>query len=108
MARSNLARGPSITHGSANHPLVVKRLMDCAKKAKINLQHESSSRFTGTDTDVIFIQREGIPSALVSLPLRYMHSVVEMCHMDDVQNVIDLLVAFAESVTAKDSFSLKL
>ena len=103
-----LGEGPSITHGSANHPLVVKRLMDCAKKAKINLQHESSSRFTGTDTDVIFIQREGIPSALVSLPLRYMHSVVEMCHMDDVQNVIDLLVAFAESVTAKDSFSLKL
>ena len=47
--------------------------MQVAEKQGIPLQHESSSRFTGTDTDKIFNQREGIPSALVSLPLRYMH-----------------------------------
>jgi endoglucanase len=103
-----LGGGPTLTHGSANHPNVVKRLIDVADKAKIKIQHESSSRYTGTDTDVIFIQREGIPSALVSLPLRYMHSVVEMCHMDDVQHTIDLLVAFAESVKTSDSFGIKL
>ena len=62
---------------------------------------------TGTDTDVIFVQREGIPSALVSLPLRYMHSVVEMVDLDDVENIIQLLVAFAESVKPKDEFRVK-
>lgn len=100
--------GPSLTHGSANHPLVVKRLMDVAEKLKIEIQHESSSRYTGTDTDVIFIQREGIPSALVSLPLRYMHSVVELADLEDVQRVIELLVGFAESVRPADSFSVRL
>ncbi len=103
-----LGEGPTLTHGSANHPNIVKRLIDVAEKSKIKIQHESSSRFTGTDTDVIFIQREGIPSALVSLPLRYMHSVVEMCHVDDVLATIDLLVAFAESVKTTDSFGIKL
>ncbi len=100
--------GPSLTHGSANHPLVVKRLMEVAEKLKIDVQHESSSRYTGTDTDVIFIQREGIPSALVSLPLRYMHSVVELADLEDVQRVIELLVGFAESIRTADSFSVRL
>ena len=103
-----LGSGPSLTHGSANHPNIVQRLMQVADKAGIPIQHESSSRFTGTDTDVIFVQREGIPSALVSLPLRYMHSVVEMCDLEDVQRVIDLLAAFVESVKPKDSFGHKL
>ena len=103
-----LGGGPSLTHGSANHPLVVKRLMEVAEKLNMDVQHESSSRYTGTDTDVIFRQREGIPSALVSLPLRYMHSVVELADLDDVQKVIDLLVGFAESVRTADSFALKL
>lgn len=103
-----LGGGPALTHGSANHPLVVKRLMEVAAKQGIEIQHESSSRFTGTDTDKIFVQHEGIPSALVSLPLRYMHSVVEMADLDDVQRVIELLVAFAESVRPADSFALKL
>jgi putative aminopeptidase FrvX len=103
-----LGGGPTLTHGSANHPNVVKRLMQVAGKAGIELQHESSSRYTGTDTDVIFVQREGIPSALVSLPLRYMHSVVEMCDLKDVRKVIDLLVAFVESVKANDTFGHKL
>ncbi len=103
-----LGHGPSLTHGSANHPVIVKRLIDVAAKQDIDIQHESSSRYTGTDTDVIFIQREGIPSALVSLPLRYMHSVVEMCDMSDVQQTIDLLVAFVESVKTGETFAVKL
>ena len=103
-----LGAGPSITHGTCNHPLVVQRLIDVAAKAKIPLQHESSSRYSGTDTDVIFTTREGIPSALVSLPLRYLHSVVEMANLDDVDRVITLLTAFAESVTPADDFAVKL
>ncbi len=103
-----LGSGPSLTHGGANHVEVVKRLIEVAEKAKIPLQHEAASRSTGTDTDVIFHQQSGIPSALVSLPLRYMHSVVEMAHLQDVEHTIQLLTAFAESVKSKDVFRVKL
>ena len=99
-----LGGGPTVTHGTANHPLIVERLTEIAKKHKIPLQHEASSRFTGTDTDKIFTQRGGVPSALVSLPLRCMHSVVETAHLDDIENTIKLLTGFVLSLDAKDSF----
>ena len=79
-----------------------------AKAKKISLQHESVSRYSGTDTDVIFNVKEGIPSALVSFPLRYMHSVVEMADLRDVEKTVELLVAFIESVTEDDDFAHKL
>ncbi len=99
-----LGGGPTVSHGTANHPLVVKRLIDVAGKSKLPLQHEASSRFTGTDTDKIFHSREGIPSALVSLPLRCMHSVVETAHLDDIHHTIDLLTDFVLSLGEKDLF----
>jgi putative aminopeptidase FrvX len=103
-----LGGGPSIAHGSCNHPLVVERLEQVAKAKEIPIQHESSSRYSGTDTDVIFTTREGIPSALVSLPLRYMHSVVEMADLEDIERVVALLVGFAESVGEGDDFAVRL
>ena len=103
-----LGGGPSITHGTCNHPLVLKRLMEVAGKHEIPLQHESSSRYSGTDTDIIFESKEGIPSGLISLPLRYMHSVVEMADLRDVERTIELLTAFVLSVTAEDDFALRL
>lgn len=99
-----LGGGPSVTHGTASHPLVVDRLMKVAKKKKIPLQHEASSRFTGTDTDSIYHSRDGVPSALVSLPLRCMHSVVEMAHYGDVQQTIDLMADFVADLKPKDAF----
>ena len=99
-----LGGGPSLTHGTANHPLVVKRLIEVAAEAKIPIQHEASSRFTGTDTDKIFHSREGMPSALVSLPLRCMHSVVETAHLDDITHTIDLLTDFVLSLKDKEAF----
>ncbi len=99
-----LGDGPTLSHGTANHPLVVQRLMDVAGKANIPIQHEASSRFTGTDTDKIFHMREGVPSALVSLPLRCMHSVVETAHLDDIVRTIDLLTGFVMSLQVKDGF----
>lgn len=99
-----LGGGPSLSHGTANHPHVVQRLIDVANKSKLTIQHEASSRFTGTDTDKIFHSREGIPSALVSLPLRCMHSVVETAHLDDIAHTIDLLTDFVLSLTDKDEF----
>lgn len=100
----NLGGGPALTHGSANHPVVVDRLIDVAKKQKITLQHEASGRFTGTDTDSIYHSREGVPSALVSLPLRCMHSVVEMAHYGDIQETIDLMADFVLALKPKDDF----
>ncbi len=99
-----LGKGPSLTHGTANHPVVVERLMKIADDLKIPVQHEASSRATGTDTDSIYHQAGGIPSALVSLPLRYMHSVVEMADFNDVEKVIKLMTEFVRSVKKSDRF----
>jgi putative aminopeptidase FrvX len=99
-----LGGGPTLSHGSANHPLVIDRLLEVAFSANVPIQHEASSRFTGTDTDQIFHSREGVPSALVSLPLRSMHSVVETAHLDDIEHIINLLTAFVLSLDEADRF----
>lgn len=99
-----LGGGPSLTHGAANHGLVVDRLMKVAKTGKFVVQHEAAGRCTGTDTDSIYHVREGVPSALVSLPLRSMHSVVETADLGDVEATIDLMAAFVLSLKEKDVF----
>ena len=102
--RITLGGGPSVTHGTVNHPAVVARLVAVAEAEGIPLQHESSSRYSGTDTDVIFTSRAGIPSALVSIPMRYMHSTVETVDVGDVEQTVALLAAFARSVRTDDTF----
>lgn len=99
-----LGGGPTVTHGTVNHPAVVARLVAVAEAEGIPLQHEASSRFSGTDTDVIFSSRAGIPSALVSIPMRYMHSTVETVDLRDVEHAARLLTAFARSLQAGDTF----
>jgi putative aminopeptidase FrvX len=89
-----LGGGPSVTHGSANHPRLVAELIETSRLVDIQLQHEASSRTTGTDTDSIFQSKQGIPSALISIPLRYMHSTVEMVDLRDVEHCIRLLKEF--------------
>ena len=100
-----LGEGPTLTHGAANHPLVVERLQKVANKVKVPIQHEAVSRFTGTDTDSIYDVHNGIPSALVSLPLRCMHSVVETAHQRDIDQTIQLLANFLLDLKPKDSFA---
>ena len=103
-----LGGGPTITHGTVNHPRVVERLMAVAEQEEIPLQHESSSRYSGTDTDVIFTTRGGIPSALVSIPMRYMHSTVETVDLGDVEHAVRLMVAFVRSLDPGDAFTTPL
>lgn len=103
-----LGKGPSLTHGTANHPLIVERLVKVAKKAKIALQHEAAGRRTGTNTDSIYITRDGIPSALVSVPIRYMHSPIETADLDDVDAATRLVCAFIASLSVVDDFGYKL
>ncbi len=100
--------GPTLNHGSANHPVVVQRLIDIAEELGIDVQHEANSRFTGTDTDKIFNSREGVPSALISVPLRYMHSPNERISMNDVEDCVDLLVAFVQRIKENESFAVAL
>jgi endoglucanase len=103
-----LGKGPTITHGGCNHPEVVTRLEEVAKSRKIKLQHEASSNSTGTDTDVIFWTRGGIPSALISLPNRYMHSPVELVSLKDLDQIPLLLAAFAKSLKKGEQFRVKI
>jgi putative aminopeptidase FrvX len=99
-----LGAGPTVSHGTANHPFVVAKIMALAKEMEIPLQHEATSRTTGTDADDIFSTKAGIPSALVSIPMRYMHSTVEMIDFIDVEQCISLLTRFVCSVSGPDEF----
>jgi endoglucanase len=103
-----LGSGPTLTHGVCNHPEVIARLESVARAQKIKLQHEATSATSGTDTDVIFWTRGGIPSALVSLPDRYMHSPVEMVSLRDLEQIPRLLSAFALSLKAGEEFKVKI
>ena len=88
--------------------MVVSRIEQIAKAKKIPLQHEAMSSTTGTDTDVIFWTRGGIPSALISLPNRYMHSPVEVVSLKDPRKIPELLAAFALSVKTGEEFKVKI
>lgn len=101
-----MGKGPAIQHGGANHPKVVDFLEEVCKKAKIDVQHEATSVRTGTDTDSIFYQQTGIPSALISLPLRYMHSPVETCNMDDVEDLINIMVEAVLAMRPDQTFGV--
>jgi putative aminopeptidase FrvX len=103
-----LGSGPTVTHGTANHPGVVKRLIALANELDIPIQHEASSRSTGTDTDHVYPMRGGVPSALLSVPLRYMHSTVEMVDLRDVERCVVLLTHFVRSIAGKEEFVAKL
>jgi len=101
-----LGKGPAISHGAANHPLVVERLIETAAAGNIPLQHEAVSRSTRTDADVIYTSRDGVPCALVSVPLRYMHSPVEMADMADIAHAARLTTSFIRSLKPADSFRI--
>jgi len=105
---TKIGDGPTVTHGGCNHPEVVRRLEQLAKAKKIPLQHEAMSSTSGTDTDVIFWTRGGIPSALISLPNRYMHSPVELVSLKDLEKIPELLAAFARSLKAGEEFKVKI
>ena len=100
--------GPTLTHGGCNHPAVVERLEEVARKLNVPLQHEAASNTTGTDTDVIFWTRGGIPSALISLPNRYMHSPVELVSLRDLEHIPPLLTGFALSLEPGKPFRVRI
>jgi putative aminopeptidase FrvX len=104
----HIGKGPTLTHGGCNHPEVVARLEAVARQRRIKLQHEAMSATSGTDTDVIFWTRGGIPSGLVSLPNRYMHSPVELVSLKDLEQIPELLAAFALSLKPGKPFKVQI
>jgi putative aminopeptidase FrvX len=99
-----LGSGPVIAFGATLHPRVSELLHDVAGEAKIPYTVESLGRGTGTDADAIHLTREGIPTGLVSVPLRYMHSPVETVSLDDVDAAARLIAAFAQRLEPGMSF----
>ena len=89
-----LGNGPVLCNSSIANRKVNELLKACAKEQNIPFQMESYMGRTGTDADKIHFTGTGVTTALLSLPLRYMHSPSEVCHMDDIQYSIDLLAAF--------------
>ncbi|HNT50261.1 MAG TPA: M42 family metallopeptidase [Cyclobacteriaceae bacterium] len=83
--------GPVLCYGPAVQNNVLKMIIDVAQKKKIPFQRQAVSRSTGTDTDSFAYSAEGVASALISLPLKYMHTTVETVHKEDVENVINLI-----------------
>jgi putative aminopeptidase FrvX len=84
-------KGAVLTYGPAVQNNLLQLLIQTAKKKKINIQRSAVSRSTGTDTDSFAYSSHGVASALISLPLKYMHTTVEMVHEDDIQSCIDLM-----------------
>ncbi len=103
-----IGKGPALTHGGPNHAEIVARLEKVATQQHIKLQHEAISSSSGTDTDVIFWTRGGIPSALISLPNRYMHSPVEVVNLKDLEQIPQLMSAFALSLKRGEQFKVKI
>ncbi|NCT19083.1 MAG: M42 family metallopeptidase, partial [Flavobacteriia bacterium] len=102
---TKIGDGPVISYAPAVQNKFREFLIDTAEKNKIPFQRMASSRATGTDTDAFAYSNGGVPSALISLPLRYMHTTVEMVHREDVENVIKLIYESLLNLKNGHSFS---
>ena len=96
--------GPVLTYGPAVHNNVLNMIIETAKKKKISIQRAAVSRSTGTDTDSFAYSNEGVASALISLPLKYMHTTVETVHEKDVEKVIRLMHEFVLQLKSGHDF----
>jgi putative aminopeptidase FrvX len=102
---NTIGKGPVISYAPAVQQLLRDRIIDTANTKKIPFQRLASSRYTGTDTDAFAYSNGGVPSALISLPLKYMHTTVEMVHQEDVENVIKLIYETLQTIKNGETFS---
>ncbi len=96
--------GPVLTYGPAVQNNLLDMLIQVAEKKKIPFQRAAVSRSTGTDTDAFAYSGEGVASALISLPLKYMHTTVETVHLGDVEHVIQLMFEFVMQLKSGHDF----
>jgi putative aminopeptidase FrvX len=100
-----LGKGPVVAYAPAVQQKLRDLITDTAEQHKIPFQRSALSRATGTDTDAFAYSNGGVASALISLPLRYMHTTVEMVHKDDVENVIRLIYETLLTIKNGETFS---
>lgn len=98
-------KGPSLAYGPAVHNKLLNFVQDIASENKIPVQLRTVSRSTGTDTESFAYANDGCPSVLISIPLRYMHTTVEMLHKDDIENTIKLMYETLLALTPKTKLS---
>lgn len=96
--------GPSLTYAPAVHRKLLDLIIKAAEENKIPFQREASSKVTGTDTDAFAYSNGGVPSALISLPLRYMHTTVEMADKKDIENVCFLILETLKKIEYQHDF----
>jgi endoglucanase len=102
---TKIGAGPVISYAPAVQNKLRELLIDTAEKHNIPFQRLAASRMTGTDTDAFAYSNGGVASALISLPLRYMHTTVEMVHESDVENVIKLIYNSLLEIKSGEDFS---
>ena len=102
---TEIGKGPVISYAPAIQNNLRERIIQTAEKNKIPFQRLASSRYTGTDTDAFAYSNGGVASALISLPLRYMHTTVEMVQKEDIENVIKLIFETLKNIKSNESFS---
>ncbi|PLB19678.1 MAG: Peptidase M42 [Flavobacteriaceae bacterium FS1-H7996/R] len=100
-----MGKGPVIAYAPAVQQKLRDLITDTADAKKIPFQRNALSRATGTDTDAFAYSNGGVASALISLPLRYMHTTVEMVHREDVENVIKLIYESLLNIKDGETFS---
>ena len=98
-------KGPSLAYGPAVHNKLIDLVEATAAKHKIPVQMRTVSRSTGTDTDSFAYANDGCPSVLISIPLRYMHTPVEMLHRDDIESTIKLMYETLLTLSPKTNLS---
>ncbi len=99
-----LGKGPIIVQGPNINPKVHERLVQCAKALNMPYQLEADPRPTGTDARALQVSRGGVATGLVAIPLRYMHTPSEMIDLQDLEHAVQLVVAFAQSLSKQDDF----
>ncbi|HEX3689706.1 MAG TPA: M20/M25/M40 family metallo-hydrolase [Solirubrobacteraceae bacterium] len=105
MTKHPLGSGPVIARGTSLHPAVTDLLIDIAEEHEFPFTLESLGGATGTDADAVHASRTGVPTAVVSVPLRYMHSPVELVSLADIQVAAELIAAFAKRLEPGMSFA---
>jgi len=100
-----IGKGPVVTYAPAVQHILRELILEAATENEIPFQRLASSRVTGTDTDAFAYSNGGVASALISLPLRYMHTTVEMVHKTDVENTIQLIYQTLLKIKNNHNFS---
>lgn len=105
LGEHKIGGGPVLTRGSAAHPVVFDRLVEAAEAEEIPYTLQAAPKYTRTDADAIYLVRAGVPTGLISVPNRYMHSPNELVSLADLDRTARLFAAFVRRLTTEVDFT---